>query len=504
MSAHRQFTFDWFALVLLFGGAVYLYVNLFAFPNVPFLLNGDQVYFWTNAQRMLQGERIYQDFFQFTPPGADLVYLGFFGLFHPRIWVTNAAVLILGVLACWVCYEVSKRILGRPQAALASACFLVFIYGKLLNGTHHWFSVLAAMGAVAILMKDRTPKRIAIAGSLLGLASFFTQTRGFLAALGVAIYLVWESRRAGESLAKLFRRQALLFLPYLAALAILSGYFIVTTGIKQLWYFQIAYVWQFMVSGFAASLGLPETLTERSLPELSPYLVVYALLPAVYALCLWRCWRERRGPASFPADRVLLLTLVGLAMLLEVAWSVNWLRLFCVAMPGIILLVWIFGRSNLRTYTHGLLWAGVLCLALLQTWARQHRGFVTVDLPAGRVAVSSQTHEKLQWLTQNRKPGDQFFQAAWPGLYLPLALQNPVYLDVLETGDQTRPQYVDLSIRELQAKEVRFILWSPRLNSPETFLPPGAYHLTPFLEFLHSHYQRIQTFSDQDEIWERK
>jgi hypothetical protein len=505
MSARLQSRFAWFTPALLFSSAIYLYFNLFAFPNIPFLLSGDQVYFWMNAQRMLQGERIYQDFFQFTPPGADLLYLGLFKLFLLHIWVTNAAVLLLGVISCWVCYEISKLIMGRSQASLASSFFLVLIYGKVLNGTHHWFSVLTGMAAVEILMKATTPARIAIAGSLLGLASFFTQTRGLLTALAVAAYLVRKSHGARESWPHLLRRQALLFLPFLAALGILSGYFIATMGIMQLWYFQIIYVKQFMVSGFStASLGLPETLTWRSLPALGQYLVVYALLPVVYGIALWRCRRECRSVPSPHTDRVLLLTLVGLAMLLEIALSINWLRLFCVAMPGIILLVWILGRSNVRGHAIGLMWVGVLCLACLQTWARQHREFVIADLPAGKAAVSPQAHKKLQWLLQNTKPGDLFFQAGWPGLYLPLALHNPVYLDALDTGDQTRPQYLDLSIRQLQARQVRFILWSPRLNFPESFRPIGAYHLAPFLQFLHSHYQRLEVFSDLDEIWERK
>jgi 4-amino-4-deoxy-L-arabinose transferase-like glycosyltransferase len=127
MSVRSRSRFDWFTPALLFSGAIYLYVNLFAFPNIPFLLSGDQVYFWMNAQRMLQGERIYRDFFQFTPPGTDLLYLGFFKLFSPHIWVTNAVVLVLGVILCWVCYEISKLIMGRPQAFLAASIFLVLI-----------------------------------------------------------------------------------------------------------------------------------------------------------------------------------------------------------------------------------------------------------------------------------------------------------------------------------------------------------------------------------------
>jgi hypothetical protein len=64
---------DWSVVALLLGSAAYLYVNLFVLPNTPYLLGGDQTYFWVDAQRMLSGERPYRDFFQFTPPGTDVV-----------------------------------------------------------------------------------------------------------------------------------------------------------------------------------------------------------------------------------------------------------------------------------------------------------------------------------------------------------------------------------------------------------------------------------------------
>jgi hypothetical protein len=505
MSTSLRPDFDWYTPMLLFCGAGYLYANLFASPTTPFLLSDDQVFFWMNAQRMLHGERIYQDFFQFTPAGTDLLYLSVFKLLAPHIWVTNAVVLVLGVALGWVCFKIAKLIMEPSEALLAALLFLVLIYGKLLNGTHHWFSMLAAMAAVAVLMKVRTPWKTAIAGILLGLASFFTQTRGPAASLGVAVYLVWERFRTGETWPNLLKRQAILLVSFVVTLTILSGYLIATTGVKQLWYFQITYVRHYMLSGLRTpSFGLPAPLSLRGLPTVGQSVFVYALLPVVYVIALWRCWRERRKPLSLATDHIALLALVGLALLVEVSQSVNWLRVYCIAMPGIILFIWIVGRTKFRALVCGLIWVAVLVLALRQTWARHHQGFVTAELPAGRAAAAPRVYEKVKWLMQNAKPGELFFQAGWPGLYLPLGVSNPVYLDGLATDDQTRPQYIELSIRQLEEKQVRYILWSPRLDSWDSFQPPEAYHLNGFREFLHSHYQRVWTFSDQDEIWERK
>ena len=208
--------------------------------------------------------------------------------------------------------------------------------------------------------------------------------------------------------------------------------------------------------------------------------------------------------SSLYTNRIALLALVGLALATEVSQSLNWLRVYCVAMPGIILFVWILGRAKLATYICGVTWVVVLCLASLQMWARHHDGYVAVEMPAGRAAAAPQTHEKVKWLMQNTKPGEVFFQAQWPGLYLPLGVTNPVYLDALERDYPTRSQYIELSIRQLYEKRVQRILWSPRLDHPDISQPLETYYLNGFREFLHRHYQHAWTFSDQDEMWERK
>src|SRR5437588_12808128 len=114
---------NWVEPALLIGAAAYLWVNLFRIFRTPFLLGGDQVYFWTYAQRMLNGERVYRDFFQFTPPGTDVIYLAAFKLFGPHAWVTNAIVFALGLALCWTCFSVASDVMDRRSAVLAAALF---------------------------------------------------------------------------------------------------------------------------------------------------------------------------------------------------------------------------------------------------------------------------------------------------------------------------------------------------------------------------------------------
>jgi Dolichyl-phosphate-mannose-protein mannosyltransferase len=492
-------------LWVLIGSSLYLYLSLFTLTGTPFLLSGDQVFYWMDAEHMMAGWRIYRDFFKFTPPGTDMLYFGFFKVLGLRIWVPNLIVFLLGVALTWVCFRIAAMILERSYALLAASLFLVFIYGALLNATHHLFSELIVLGAVAVLMQGENDTRIMSAGLLLGVATFFTQTRGPVAFAALALYLAWERWRISSSWTLLARRVGLMFISSICAWAILSSYFIATTGLRQLWYWEVLYSMRFKVTG-ADVLGLPGGLSGwHGYFALGQILAVYVMLPVVYALSLWACLRERGKQAVGNSERRLMLTLVGLATGFEVALSPNWLRVYCVAAPGILLLVWVVSRTGrMQRHIACLMWIGLICLAAQQIRARHRDQSTVAQLPAGRVATFKPAAEKLVWVGQHTRPGDFFFQPAWPGVYLPLYLQSPTYAEAFNVTDETRPEYVTRSIDEVEARQVRYILWAPRLNGPRDAAHPESYHLTPFRDYMQKHYRMVWVFPDRDEVWERQ
>lgn len=506
MSAAQRTAAEWrLEAALLAGSCIYLCANLFALGGTPFLLGGDQALFWTNAQRLLHGELIYRDFLEFTPPGTDLIYLAMFRLLGSWIWVANLVVLVLGVALAWLSFRIARSIMGPAQAALAAGLLVALDYGRMLDATHHWFSVLAVMAALAVLLEGKTPARIAVAGILLGVATFFTQTRGPIAALGVGLYLLWDrapSQRSGSSCLK---DELLLFLPLIASWAALSAYFIARVGFWRLWYFQVTYVLRYVATGPSdLSIASPQARAWLATPSGILFLLLFCTLPIVYALSWWRA--RQRGPAAGAAEaevadsrrRIMLLAMVGAAMFLEVAPSPNWIRLYCVAVPGIILLMRLLSDAVTgasRRYVMLALWTGLTCLIAHQTWSRHLQHSVSESLPAGRVATAPGAAEKLAWLARHTTPGERFFEARWVDLYLPLALRNPVFTDMLEGGHNSRPEFVELSIGQLQAQPVQYIVWAPRLESP-------AYRFAEFHRFLVSRYQRVWAFPDQDEVWE--
>ena len=495
----------WVTTALLFVVSAYLYANLFVLPKTPIFRGGDQTYFWTDGQRMLFGERPYRDFFQFTPPGTDVFFFTLFDWFGPRIWVTNVAILALGTGLCWVCFTIARQIMSLWSALLATLLFLTLVYAKLLNATHHWFSMLFILCAVSVAMGSMGSARIAIVGLLLGVAGFFTHTHALAALLACALFLVWQHVRTKESLPLLSQRITILAVSSILAWIICNAYFLATVGIKQLWYYQVTYVVRYMVHApEGAFLGLPEVPTWRRLPFVSHYFFVYALLATTYPLSLWQCWRRRHDPTFSDWDKVALLSLVGAALCLEVIFSLNWLRMFAVSMPAVILFIDLIGRSGqFGHYATRLIWTGVACLAILQVWSNRHDRFIVSDLPAGSAALNPLTYEKWTWISQHTRPGDFFFQPMSPSVYLALGLRSPVFDEGLGETDQTRPEFVARTIHQLEAKQVRYMVWSPRLEVQELDHFPSD-HLSPFRAYLHDRYIPVWTFSDQEEIWQRK
>jgi hypothetical protein len=491
-------------LFVLAVAAAYLYANLFVLPNTPFLLSGDQVYFWTDAQRMLFGEMPFKDFFQFTPPGTDVFYVALFKWLGPRIWVTNMVVLALGIALCWVCFSIARQIVPPRAALLSALLFLVLVYGRLLNATHHWFSVLLIMGAVRIGMDRMSSLRVCIVGMLLGAASLFTHTQAFAGLLAFVILLLLQRAQDRQTFQFLFQRLALLIMGFGATWLICNLHFLLAVGSRLMWYYEVTFVGRYVVHGKVASLGLPEALTFRRLPATSQYLIVYFLVVTIYPISLVHCWLRRNDQKYPNRQKIALLTLTGLLLTAEVAVSPNWLRVYAVSMPAMVLTIFLLGLWDDRgRYAKRIVAAGVVLLAIFQTWTRHHGSYTVTELPAGRAALSAEAYEKFGWVSEHTKPGEFFFESLVPTMYLPLALRSPVFVEGLGRTSQTRPEFVQRTIHDLDAKSVRYVLWSHHLDSPpsdEVTVDP----LPPFREYLRDRYRRVWIFSDHDEIWERR
>jgi hypothetical protein len=497
----------WFLLAAL----AFLYLSLFIPPSTPIYSAGDSSVYLLNATRMFEGESIYRDFFQFTLPGTELFYLALFKLVGPRVWIPNVTLIVLGLGLTALIMYVSRRVLTGWIAFLPALLFLTFVYWQWLDPSHHWFSTLIVMGAVAVLIERRTLSRLALAGAICGLATFFTQMKGVTGWLGVAVFLLWEGRYTREKSGSLLVKELTLLTPFVVTLATASAYFIWNAGWQRFLYctveFGIRYYprnWSNNLSVYVTGLWPLGAHWYTALRKLAVFLFLHALFPLVFVLFFMRCRRRVSGQPSEPWDRLMLVSIVGLFLFIGVARAPAWTRLDAVSPPALILAVWLMKSwGKLGQAALGCLGLFAMALALVEPRSRQREPCLYLPPPGPQACLrQGRYEEEYRWVFDRTRPSEYILEGNWPTFYFLLGLRNPAKVPFLSNTDYTRPEQVADVIESLERHRVCFVLWSLSLDLYDPRDPPGGDHLGPLRAYLRTHYHVAKTFAD-DEFWER-
>lgn len=503
---------------LLFGVLAFLYLNLFILPRLPIFLPEDAQIYLMNATRMLEGQIMYRDFFQITPPGTELVYFALFKLFGARAWILNAVLIFLGLGFAWLSVGIAKKVMSGKKVFLPGLLFLTFAFRVwFIGSTHNWYSVLAVLAAMAVVIEKRTPVRLVEAAVFCGLASFFTQTRGATAVLGLAVFLLWERRRRDQSWSALVKEELYLFATFFATVVATNAYLVQKAGLGR----YLDCVVMFPLRYFSADsmyntlkvymTDLPELLSSGSwityrLPALMMWFLIHALFPLVYAIFFMRYRREVFARPAEPWGRLMLINIMGLFLLVGIVSSPSWFRLCAVSPPALIILVWLVSRPGKpRKALAAFLWVVALLLAIAEPLERQTASWACLDAPPGRMAIlDPDLYVKLRWLLNRTRPSDFFFRGIFPDYYFALGLRNPSKVPFITATDYTRPAQVQNVVESLEERRVRFALWSVWLDVPGDYRPEGD-HLGPLRAYLRTHYHVVRIFSDADyeQVWER-
>src|SRR5579863_5230853 len=211
--------------------SLYLYFNLFTPRGVPMYLgHDDDKLFLGEAMRLLRGEKMYRDFFEFYLPGTDVFYALIMRAFGVRAWIPNVCLVAIGIAFVGLSIDISRRLIPGFAAVLPGLLFLVAAFHGYRDAAPHWYSNFLIVAALAVLIDESTRARLIVAGILIGLATFFAQHHGILAAIGIGAFIVWEGRKDALGSDRIFRRELDFIVPFALTVFACLLYFVVTAG----------------------------------------------------------------------------------------------------------------------------------------------------------------------------------------------------------------------------------------------------------------------------------
>jgi hypothetical protein len=492
----------WLLFLALFFATAFLYLRTFLLPATPFIAFGDEVHYFLHAVRMLHGELPYRDFFTFVFPGADVLYAGVFRVFGVHQGVAQGLIVLLGLLLACAVTWVSSSILRGRLVLLPGLLFLTFDFTGALDATHHWWSTLFVLAAMAVLLDGRDHRRVVAAGGLCGIAALFTQTEGGLSLIAVSVYLVLTHRKVGGRSSTL-REVALLIAPFVVVIGSVIGYFAWKIGLRTILYWTIYFPLAYFSTIPAHTPGayflrIPAVHGLGDLFSAAPFFVVHLVVPLSYVFCFVRLIRRKRDIEPLMWERVFLITLIGFATFLSVANAATFLRLCVIAPPTLILTVWYFGGDSKRErWIRGALWTMGFVFLISLSISRQIHARSYLDLPTGRVAflVPSQ-YDRVQWLAARTHPGDTFFND--PYVAFALSLNSPGPIDYVLPSEFTRPEQVDALLKSMTAHQTRFLYLYPEMYGQTRV----GDNLGPLREFVAKNYHLAKSDST-GQMWER-
>jgi hypothetical protein len=488
--------------VLFAAAAVFVYLLLFKFPATPFYFESDQMIALYDADRMLRGERLYADFFQFTFPGAQTLYFVLFTIFGAKFWLLPAATLAVLMLIFWFLLKASEETIPSPYCYLPPVLFMFFgvrIFG--LDGSHRMFCSLFVLLAFYILLRSTTAARLVAAGCFCALASFFTQQRGVVMVGSLGIFVIVEAYVSGLNWKTTLKRLLLLGGSFAVCLFALCFYFIATAGFDLFINSTLVYPANYYGYHEENNFGIYFITFQRFLdihtlgqavavlPVFFYGIVIPLVVPAAAIVFLvkrrsadWNTWRK-------PC----IIFLVAAATLLSTT-NPNSVRYFQMSAPFLILLGWLLAYFDVLRSRKYLLIATACVLLIgysaLQAFQAQRRGnYIRIEAPRGTVlAIDTEPIHRYLWLQQHTTPGDRVFEIYNPFVYFLLDLRNPTAYPQLHTTDYTRPQFVYAVIESLKKDPPKYILWDRSYSFPTEQRASGD-HIGPLYEYLLQNYE---------------
>jgi len=516
---------DWLVAALIFGISL---LHFSCFYNYT-LLNADEGIVLQGAQRILQGQVLYRDFFSLLTPGSYYWMAFFFKVFGSSILVGRAVLIGEGASLSVLTYLLSRRVCSRWTAFLASIFVTLIGLPTRFLVLHNWDSTLwVCLTLYCAVLFLQYPRRLLLfaTGWFAALTCLFEHSKGagLVLGLGLASIVLLTTDRVTL---KYWRPGFLvpLVLGFAVPVIFTFVYFSAHHTLSQM-----LEDWSWPLRNYSAVNKTPYGFVVLS-PEdraaiynepwpsrlvtivlTGPWFIVPALpfvAAAVFMFWLQRRWRAKSNQRARRAYFVLIsATVIGLLLSLFATGRPDFHHLVYISPVLFVVLAWIMDgqmlpflvRRGLPLLTF-LLFISCVGFGLSLLSQPLNAGYV---LQTRRGTLKAVHADEVIGYIQAHVPGGQKI-LVYP--YLPLYYYltetfSPGRYEYLQPGLHT-PEQVHALVKELDADQTRLVFFEPyfREKAPTAFPSTPAEtrnERDPVADYIRSHYRECATLNSQD------
>jgi 4-amino-4-deoxy-L-arabinose transferase-like glycosyltransferase len=467
------------ALFLFVASCLYLrfFYNFTAFnPDEGISLQG--------AQRILNGEVPYRDFFTINTPGLFYWTALFFRIFGDSMLVARATLVVYGGLFSVFTYFLARRVCKRRVALITVYLLTITCLPYKFAALHNWDSTLWASLALyfaVLLLETSRWAFAATAGAFTSITFLFEQPKGGGLVLGLAMgfgLIILLDRKGRFTVSHVWASLAGITLPFVVTI----GYFMYQRSLSLMladWLWplghyslvnRIPYGWlELTPASIEKIFAAPWPSCLATLMILSPYFL-FPVLPILalgfLAASVRRLWKKQGSPEKSCHHVLVSATLAGL-LISTLVGRPDLSHILFQAPLFFLVLAWSLEESCVRSNLWGTL-RPFFSIYLLLTFTALGLSLLMVPLNAKVVSKTrrgvlkaNQENALLEELKSMVPPGRKIFIYPYQPLYYYLsATFNATGYEFLFPGMNTSEQF-DRALREVDEARPPVVLLQP-------------------------------------------